>query len=261
MAKRQIWLAWHFWRPGGRLKFPVLPSTVAAVQGSNLSGRLPWKSQMRIFPNCGCRWRRKHEPLRVLYSRRTDQVGGYWRDKRSQVGIFPAPARQPETLGLPFYDRIQRGRPRHQPIERFGELNSMMTWAEAAAKKEGISREEADQWALGSHVKAIRAMDAGKFAEEITAVSVKQRGGGTSPLTGMKPPAGRRHWKNWPSLKRSILMAYARQGILPVRTMLRQHWFVQPRRLPRVTASTPWYILGLSAWLARTRPLPTRRFL
>ncbi len=58
--------------------------------------------------------------------------------------------------GLPFYDRIQRGRPMHQPIERFGELNSMMTWAEAAAKNEGISREEADQWAFRSHVKAIR---------------------------------------------------------------------------------------------------------
>jgi len=52
----------------------------------------------------------------------------------------------------------------------------MMTWAEAAAKKEGISREEADQWALGSHGKAIKAMDAGKFAEEITPVPIKQKG-------------------------------------------------------------------------------------
>lgn len=77
--------------------------------------------------------------------------------------------------GLPFYDRIQRGRPRHQPIERFGELNSMMTWAEAAAKNEGISREEADQWSLGSHQKAIRAIEAGYFKEEIVPVSVKQK--------------------------------------------------------------------------------------
>lgn len=95
-------------------------------------------------------------------------------------GFSPRQHGSLKLWGLPFYDRIQRGRPRHQPIERFGELNSMMTWAEAAAKKEGISREEADQWALGSHVKAIRAMDAGKFAEEITAVSVKQKGGDAS---------------------------------------------------------------------------------
>ncbi|RPJ14831.1 MAG: acetyl-CoA C-acyltransferase, partial [Deltaproteobacteria bacterium] len=94
----------------------------------------------------------------------------------SKWGFSPRNHGSLALWGLPFYDRIQRGRPRHQPIERFGELNSMMTWAEAAAKKEGISREEADQWALGSHVKAIRAMDSGKFAEEITAVSVKQKG-------------------------------------------------------------------------------------
>ena len=94
----------------------------------------------------------------------------------SKWGFSPRNHGSLALWGLPFYDRIQRGRPRHQPIERFGELNSMMTWAEAAAKKEGISREEADQWALGSHIKAIRAMDSGKFAEEITAVSVKQKG-------------------------------------------------------------------------------------
>ena len=42
--------------------------------------------------------------------------------------------------GVPLYDRIQRARVMSQPIERFGELNSMMTWAETAANKEGISR-------------------------------------------------------------------------------------------------------------------------
>jgi acetyl-CoA C-acetyltransferase len=94
----------------------------------------------------------------------------------SKWGFSPRHHGSLSLWGLPFYDRIQRGRPRHQPIERFGELNSMMTWAEAAAKKEGISREEADQWALGSHGKAIKAMDAGKFAEEITPVPIKQKG-------------------------------------------------------------------------------------
>lgn len=76
--------------------------------------------------------------------------------------------------GLPFYDRIQRGRPRHQPVERFGELNSMMTWAEVAAKNEGITREAADLWALASHQKAIRAMDLGKFKAEILPLTVMQ---------------------------------------------------------------------------------------
>jgi acetyl-CoA C-acetyltransferase len=61
-----------------------------------------------------------------------------------------------------------------QPIERFGELNSMMSWAETAAKEEGISREEADRWSLRSHQKAIAAIDSGKFREEIVPVEISR---------------------------------------------------------------------------------------
>jgi len=79
--------------------------------------------------------------------------------------------------GIPLYDRIQRARVMSQPIEQFGELNSMMTWAETAAKEEGISRREADEWALRSHQKAIAAIDAGTFSEEIVAIPIPQRKG------------------------------------------------------------------------------------
>ncbi|MFO7569467.1 MAG: thiolase family protein [Smithellaceae bacterium] len=72
--------------------------------------------------------------------------------------------------GIPFYDRIQRGRVMSQPIWRYGELSSMMTWAETAAKKENITREEADRWAFRSHQRAIAAQDAGKFTDEIVPV-------------------------------------------------------------------------------------------
>jgi acetyl-CoA C-acetyltransferase len=90
-------------------------------------------------------------------------------------GTFPRQHGAAALWGLPFYDRIQRVRPMHQPVERFGELHSMMTWAETAAKKEKISREEADKWALGSHQKAVAAMDAGKFKEEIIGVPVSSK--------------------------------------------------------------------------------------
>jgi acetyl-CoA C-acetyltransferase len=79
--------------------------------------------------------------------------------------------------GIPLYDRIQRARVMSQPIERFGELNSMMTWAETAAKKEKISRQEADEWALRSHQKAIAAIDSGKFSEEIVPMPIPQTKG------------------------------------------------------------------------------------
>jgi acetyl-CoA C-acetyltransferase len=83
--------------------------------------------------------------------------------------------------GIPFYDRIQRARVMSQPIARYGELSSMMTWAEAAAKKEKITREEADQWSFRSHQRAIAAQDAGKFAVEIVPVPLgKDKNGQTT---------------------------------------------------------------------------------
>lgn len=92
-------------------------------------------------------------------------------------GFFPRQHGSMNLWGIPFYDRIQRGRPMHQPIDRFGELNSMMTWAETAAKKENISRVEADNWSIRSHQKAIAAIDSGKFKEEIVPVAVPGKGG------------------------------------------------------------------------------------
>ncbi|VVB88384.1 3-ketoacyl-CoA thiolase [uncultured archaeon] len=43
---------------------------------------------------------------------------------------------------------------------------------ERVAQKYGITREEADEFALGSHMKAMRAMNDGKFNEEIMPVEV-----------------------------------------------------------------------------------------
>ena len=90
-------------------------------------------------------------------------------------GLMPRGHGSLSLWGLPIFDRIQRARVMSQPIERFGELNSMMSWAETAAKEEGITREEADAWSLRSHQKAIAAMDSGKFKEEIVPVTIPQR--------------------------------------------------------------------------------------
>jgi acetyl-CoA C-acetyltransferase len=76
--------------------------------------------------------------------------------------------------GIPLYDRIQRARVMSQPVLRYGELNSMMSWAETAAKKEKISRREADEWAARSHHRAVAAVDSGKFRAEIVPVPVAQ---------------------------------------------------------------------------------------
>ncbi len=51
--------------------------------------------------------------------------------------------------------------------------------AEYTAWKAGITRQEADEFALESHRKAIRAIDEGKFAEEVVPVEVPGRKGPT----------------------------------------------------------------------------------
>jgi acetyl-CoA C-acetyltransferase len=43
-----------------------------------------------------------------------------------------------------------------------------------AAVKAGISREEMDEWALGSHRKAIQAIDEGRFKHEIVPTETPQ---------------------------------------------------------------------------------------
>ena len=90
--------------------------------------------------------------------------------------------------GLPFYDRIQRARVMSQPEARYGILPAMMTWAETAAKKEGITREACDQWALESHQKACAAMQSGKFKDEIIPVAVPQARGEPVIVDGDENP-------------------------------------------------------------------------
>ena len=61
----------------------------------------------------------------------------------------------------------------------FGECH-MGGHAEYTAKKAGIGREEQDRFALESHEKAIRAIDAGEFDDELVPVEVPGRKGATT---------------------------------------------------------------------------------
>ncbi len=94
-------------------------------------------------------------------------LGGKGHEK---YGFMPKGHGALAMWGIPLYDRIQRARVMSQPISRYGELSSMMTWAEEAAGREGIARAEADRWSIRSHQRAIAAWDAGKFAEEVVPV-------------------------------------------------------------------------------------------
>lgn len=76
-----------------------------------------------------------------------------------------------------FYDRLERGRERSQPVERFGVISGMIETAENVAQAFSITREQSDAYALESHRRASAAQAQGLFRDEIVALDVPQRKG------------------------------------------------------------------------------------
>jgi acetyl-CoA C-acetyltransferase len=76
-----------------------------------------------------------------------------------------------------LHDRLERGRERSQPEERFGYISGMVETAENLARDHGITREEADAFSLRSHQRAAAAWAAGRFDAEVVPIEVPQRKG------------------------------------------------------------------------------------
>ncbi|WP_425930438.1 acetyl-CoA C-acetyltransferase [Pseudomonas sp. NyZ201] len=74
-----------------------------------------------------------------------------------------------------LHDRLERGRERSQPEARFGHISGMIETAENLAQDHGISRADADAFALRSHQRAAQAWADGRFDAEVVPVSVPQR--------------------------------------------------------------------------------------
>ena len=76
-----------------------------------------------------------------------------------------------------MHDRLERGRERSQPVERFGFISGMIETAENLAREYSISREQADEYAVRSQARAAAAWSAGKFEREIVPLPVVQKKG------------------------------------------------------------------------------------
>ncbi len=74
-----------------------------------------------------------------------------------------------------LHDRLERGRERSQPVDRFGVISGMIETAENLARDYQISREESDAYSVESHKRAASAWESGKFADEVIPISVPQR--------------------------------------------------------------------------------------
>ena len=76
-----------------------------------------------------------------------------------------------------FFDRLDRGRERSQPVHRFGYISGMIETAENLARDYGITRAEADAFSAESHHRAASAWKDGRFAEETVPIAIPQRKG------------------------------------------------------------------------------------
>ncbi len=73
-----------------------------------------------------------------------------------------------------FIDPNVESQPKSQPESIWGTFNMIQT-ADNVAEKYNVTREECDQFAYSSQQKAIAAIDAGRFVDEIVPVEIPQR--------------------------------------------------------------------------------------
>ncbi|MCC7122153.1 MAG: acetyl-CoA C-acetyltransferase, partial [Gammaproteobacteria bacterium] len=109
-------------------------------------------------------------------------VGGV--ESMSNVEYYTTDMRWGARAGsVRMHDRLQRGRERSQPEERFGYISGMPETAENLAREYGISRGEQDAFALRSHQRAAAAWAAGRFADEVVGLDVPQAKGASLRFT------------------------------------------------------------------------------
>ena len=62
--------------------------------------------------------------------------------------------------------------PANEPTELAPPFNTALGVGDNAARIAGVTREQADEWAFNSHMNAVRAIDEGRFANEIVPVTL-----------------------------------------------------------------------------------------
>jgi len=144
-----------------------------------LQAGLPIKvSGMQLDRRCGSGLQAITVAAMMVQTGAADVVMAGGVESMSNVEYYTTDMRWGKRAGTAkMHDRLERWRERSQPEARFGRISGMIETAENLARDYGISREEADAFALRSHQRAAAAWTSGKFDEEIVPVSVPQRKG------------------------------------------------------------------------------------
>jgi acetyl-CoA C-acetyltransferase len=99
-------------------------------------------------------------------------------ESMSNVEYYTTDMRWGKRAGsVKLHDRLERGRERSQPEQRFGRISGMIETAENLARDYKITREQSDAFALRSQQRAAAAWARGCFGSEVVPVDVPQRKG------------------------------------------------------------------------------------
>ena len=133
---------------------------------------------MEMERRCGSGMMAISTAAMIIQTGAADVVIAGGAESMSNCEFYSTTQRWGSRMGsVTLHDRLERGRVRSQPEWRFGVIQSMMETADNLAQDYGITRDEADAYALGSHQRAAAAWADGRFADELVPVPVPQRKG------------------------------------------------------------------------------------
>lgn len=126
-----------------------------------------------VHRQCGSGLQAVHNAAQAIWSGQSDLILTGGAESMSSAPFYLRNARFGYNSGNGMIvDPNTESQPRSQPIDQYGQLTMGMT-AENLAVKYNISREEQDEFAYASQVKAHQAIETGRFSDEIIPVPIK----------------------------------------------------------------------------------------
>lgn len=128
-----------------------------------------------VHRQCGSGMTAVHSAAQAIMCDVDDIVIAGGVESMSNAQYYLRKARRGYTVGnAVLLDPNTESQPRSQPIDKYGSFTMGMT-AENIAEKYGVTREEQDEFAYNSQLKAKHAIDNGVFDDEIIPVPIKEK--------------------------------------------------------------------------------------